>query len=98
MKVKPLFDRVIIEEIKEPQNQNGLFLGSIDQDCPKTGIVIYVGQGNINDNGNNSKMLVKEGDKVIYSKFAGCDSIIDKKHYCIIRQTDILAIIEDKGE
>jgi len=95
MKVKPLFDRVVIEEIKETQTQSGIFLGATDQDCPKTGTVVYVGPGNQNDNGNYSKMFVKEGDKVIYSRYAGGDTIIDKKHYCIIRQTDILAILED---
>lgn len=94
MKIKPLFDRVVVEEEQSNTTQTGIFIGNSNQDKPKFGKIIYAGDGNENADGKKSTMYVNIGDRIIYSKFAGEDIVIDKKTYSIIRQTDILAIIE----
>ncbi len=94
MKIKPLFDRVVLEEEKEETSKSGIFLGNANSDAPKIGRVLYVGEGNENSDGNKSKMYVCAGDRVLYNKYAAADTVIDDKHVLIIRQTDILAIIE----
>lgn len=95
MKLKPLFDRVIIKEDNEEISKNGIFIGAVNKDNVKTGTVISIGDGNDLDDGKKSQMYVKPNDKVVYSKFAGIESCIDNKKVFVIRQTDILAIIEE---
>lgn len=94
MKIKPLFDRVVVEEENTSTTKSGIYLGNSGGDNPKIGKVLYVGDGNENQDGKKSTMYVKPGDKVLYGKFAGVDAVIDKKQVFIIRQTDILAIID----
>ncbi|MBQ3047941.1 MAG: co-chaperone GroES [Clostridia bacterium] len=95
MKLKPLFDRVIIIEDKEELSSNGIFIGSVNKDNVKTGKVVAIGEGNVTDDGKKNEMFVKVNDRVIYSKFAGIETTIDNKKMFVIRQTDILAIIEE---
>lgn len=94
MNINPLFDRIVIEEIKEENSQNGIFLGGVDQDAPKTGIVLAISKNEENQDGKKITFFVKEGDKVLFNKYAGCEFVLDKKPVIIIRQTDILAILE----
>ena len=94
MSIKPLFDRVVIKEDKEEVSKNGIFIGATNKDNIKTGTVICVGEGNDLEDGKKSNMYVKPNDKVVYSKFSGLETTIDKEILFIIRQTDILAIIE----
>ena len=95
MKLKPLFDRVIIIEDKEELSSNGIFIGSVNKDKVKTGKVVAIGEGNVTDDGKKNEMFVKVNDRVIYSKFAGIETTINNKKMFVIRQTDILAIIEE---
>jgi len=95
MKLKPLFDRVIIIEDKEELSSNGIFIGSVNKDNVKTGKVVAIGEGNVTDDGKKNEMFVKVNDRVIYSKFAGIETTINNKKMFVIRQTDILAIIEE---
>ena len=94
MKLKPLFDRVIIEEDKDEISQNGIFIGATNKDNVKTGKVLSVGDGNDLDSGKKGEMYIKPGDHVIYSKFSGIEATLDNKKVFVIRQTDILAIIK----
>lgn len=94
MNLKPLFDRVIIKEDNDEVSVNGIFIGASNKDNVKTGTVVSVGDGNDLDDGKKSSMYVKKGDKVIYSKFAGIETTINNEKVFVIRQTDILAIIE----
>lgn len=94
MKIKPLFDRVVLKEQQQDKTESGILLGKMDSEAPKIGEVIFVGQGNLNEDNSLSKMLVKVGDKVLYNKFSGFDITLDKETFFILRQTDILAIIE----
>jgi len=94
MNIKPLFDRIIVEEEKTEYSNKGIFLGSETKDNPKIGKVMFIGEGNELENGKKCTMFVKPGDKVLYNKFSGVEAFINKKQFFIIRQTDILAIID----
>ena len=90
MTLKPLFDRVVIKAIEtEERTASGIVLPGSAQEKPQFAEVIAVGPGT-----DDTKMVVKVGDKVVYSKYAGSEIKIDNKEVVIIRQTDILAIVE----
>ncbi|MBE5757068.1 MAG: co-chaperone GroES [Clostridiales bacterium] len=95
MNVKPLFDKVVVEAVvAEDKTKSGFILPSASQEKQQTAKIIAVGPGGIID-GKEIVMQVKVGDKVLYSKYAGSEFKIDGKELTIIRQSDILAIIED---
>lgn len=94
MKLKPLFDKVVLEQKKQEQTTaSGIVLPGSDKEMPMQGTVVAVGPGGIID-GNEVKMEVKEGQNVIYSKYSGSEIEIDKVKYVILKQSDILAIVE----
>lgn len=96
MTIKPLFDRVVVEAANaEETTKSGIVLLAKDQEKPQMANVIAVGPGGIVD-GKDVKMQVKVGDKVLCSKYAGSEFKIDGKEVTILRQSDILAIIEGK--
>lgn len=91
--LKPLGDRVVIEPIeKEETTASGIVLPDTAKEKPQEGKVIAVGSGRI-ENGERIPLEVKEGDKVIFSKYAGTEVKIDDKELLIMRESDILAII-----
>lgn len=94
MKIKPLFDRVIVETKKEDTSASGIFIGASNQDKPQIGKVLYVGDGNQTDDGKKLPMYINVGDSVLFNKFSGVEAVIDNKQVYVLRQTDILAIIE----
>jgi chaperonin GroES len=84
-----------LEQIEtEKKTESGILLPNSSQEKPELAKVVAVGEGGFVD-GSEVKMLVKQGDKVLYSKYAGTEYKIDGKKYIIIKQADILAIIED---
>ena len=94
MKIKPLFDKVVIEVVEaEEKTKSGIVLPNTAQEKPQLAKVIAVGPGGLVD-GKEVTMQVKVGDKVLYSKYAGSEFKIDGKEDTILRQSDILAIIE----
>ena len=94
MKVKPLFDKVVVESVEtEERTQSGFILPSAAQEKQQMAVVVAVGPGGVID-GKEVTMQVKVGDKVLYSKYAGSDFKVDGKELTIIRQSDILAIVE----
>lgn len=94
MKIKPLFDKVVVEATsKEEITKTGFYLPSASQEKQQTAKVIAVGPGGIVD-GKEITMQVKVGDVVLYSKYAGSDFKVDGKEFTIIKQSDILAIVE----
>ena len=94
MKIKPLLDKVVLEQIEaEEKTASGILLPNSAQEKPSYAKVVAVGDGGIVD-GYEVKMLVKVGDKVLYSKYAGSEVKIEDKKYTIVKQADILAIIE----
>lgn len=94
MKIKPLFDKVVLKPIEtEETTKSGIILPSSSKEKPVQAIVVAVGKGGMVDN-KEVKMEVKVNDKVIYSKYAGSEVKLDNVEYIIVRQSDILAIIE----
>ena len=94
MQIKPLFDRVVIEPIDaEEKTKSGIVLLAKDQEKPQMAAVVAVGPGGFVD-GKEVKMEVKVGDRVLCSKYAGSDFKVDGKEVTILRQSDILAIVE----
>ena len=94
MNIKPLFDKVVVEQTsKEETTKTGFILPSASQEKQQTATVVAVGPGGIID-GKEVTMQVKVGDVVLYSKYAGSEFKIDGKELTIIKQSDILAIVE----
>ncbi len=94
MTIKPLFDKVVVENLKaEEKTKSGLYLTSAAQEKPATCLVVAVGPGGLVD-GKEVTMQVKVGDKVLLAKYSGTEVKVDDKEYTIIRQSDILAIVE----
>ena len=95
MKIKPLLDKVVLEPIEaEEKTVSGIILPSSAQEKPSLATIVAVGEGGIVD-GNQVTMLVKKGDKVLYSKYAGTECKKKKKKYVIVKQADILAVMEN---
>jgi len=94
MKLKPLCDRVVIKQLEaEETTKSGIVLPSQSQEKPQQAEVVEVGPGGIVD-GKEVKMEVKPGDRVIYSKYAGTEVKLGEDEYIIVRQNDILAIVQ----
>ena len=94
MSLKPLFDRVVIKDAEmEETTKSGLILTSSAKEKPQYAYVIAVGPGG-NVDGKEIKMYVEKGQKVIYSKYAGTEVKLDGEEYIVVRQSDILAIVE----
>ncbi len=94
MTIKPLADRVVIKSVKaEETTKSGIILTAAAQEKPQIMEIVAVGPGGIVD-GNEVKMYVNVGDKVLVSKYSGTEVKVDGEEYSIIRQSDILAIVE----
>ncbi|KXG75621.1 co-chaperone GroES [Thermotalea metallivorans] len=94
MNIKPLGDRVVIKKLEaEEKTKSGIVLPSQAKEQPQMAEVVAVGPGGVVD-GKEIKMEVKVGDKVIFSKYAGTDIKYDGVEYTILRQNDILAVVE----
>ena len=94
MTIKPLADRVVLKSVElEETTKSGIILAASAQEKPQVAEVVAVGPGGIID-GKDIKMYVKVGDKVITSKYSGTEVKIDDVEYVIVRQSDILAVVE----
>ena len=95
MKLKPLGDKVVLRQLEaEETTKSGIVLPGNAQEKPQQAEVIAVGPGGVVD-GKEVEMQVKEGDKVIYQKYSGTNVKLDKDEYIIVKQSDIVAIVED---
>ncbi len=93
--VRPLADRVLVKRIEEEQlTKGGIIVPDTAKEKPQQGRVIEVGPGRMTEDGTRIKMEVKKGDKVLFGKYAGTEVTIDDEEYLILREDDILAIIE----
>ncbi|MBP5426597.1 MAG: co-chaperone GroES [Clostridiales bacterium] len=94
MKIKPLLDRVVVKKIEsEETTKSGIVLPGSAKEKPEVAQVVAVGPGGIID-GKEVKMEVKVGDRVLTSKYAGTEVKFEGSEYTIVRQSDILAIVE----
>lgn len=95
MKLVPLGDRVVLKQLDaEETTKSGIVLPGQAQEKPQQAEVIAVGPGGMID-GKEVKMEVKVGDKVIYSKYSGTDVKLEDNEYVVVRQSDIVAVVED---
>ena len=95
LKLKPLYDRVVIKrEQEEDCSPGGIFIPDTAKEKPIRGIVAAVGNGKILDNGNMHPLSVKVGDKVLFGKYSGTEVKIDNEEYLVLREDDLMAIIE----
>ncbi len=95
MKLKPLADRVVVKPLgDEDKSPGGIILPDTAKEKPMKGEIISVGPGSLNDKGERVKLEVKKGDVVIYGKYSGTDFKMNNEDYLILRESDILAIVE----
>ncbi len=94
MNLKPLGDRVIVKQDEaEQKTSSGLFLAGDSKEKPQTGTVLAVGPGKLDKDGKHLPMPVKEGDRVVYSKYGGNEISCDDEEVLIVRADDIYAVI-----
>ncbi len=95
MKLQPLGDRVVVkpEEDSEARTPSGLVIPDTAKEKPQTGLVVAAGPGALDDDGDRLPMDVKEGDRVLYSKFAGTEVKVEGIEYLVLSSRDLLAIV-----
>jgi chaperonin GroES len=95
MKIKPLHDRVIVKRIEEEETtKGGIIIPDSAKEKPIEGKVVAVGSGKVLDNGQMQALEVKEGDRVLFGKYAGTEIKIEGEETLIMREDDIIAIVE----
>lgn len=95
MKIRPLNDRILVKRLEEEEKTaGGIIIPDSAKEKPAEGEVVAVGAGKRNDAGDRVAMDVKEGDRVLFSKYGGTDVKVDGENYLIMREDDILGIIE----
>ncbi len=95
MKVKPLHDRVIVKRIEEDETtKGGIIIPDTAKEQPIEGKIVAVGGGKVLENGKKLSLEVKKGDKVLFGKYAGTDIQIKGEEHLIMREDDIIAIVE----
>ncbi len=94
--IRPLFDRVLVKRTEEAtKTKSGLFIpDSASKEKPVQGTVVAVGSGRVSDDGKVTALTVKEGDKVVFGKYAGTEIKLDGEERLILREDDILGILE----
>jgi chaperonin GroES len=95
MKVRPLHDRIMVERLEEQEvKRGGIIIPDTAKEKPQEGKVIAVGTGKVGDDGKKIPLDVKAGDKILFGKYSGSEVKIDDKEYLIMREEDVLAILE----
>lgn len=95
MKVRPLNDRVLVKRLEEEEmTKGGIIIPDSAKEKPAEGEVIAVGKGKMNEKGERIKMDIKAGDRVLFSKYGGTDVKLDGVDHLIMREDDILAVVE----
>jgi chaperonin GroES len=94
MKVKPLYDRVLVRRIEEKeQRRGGIIIPDSAKEKPMEGKVVAVGAGRLNKDGSRAPLEVKTGDRVLFGKYAGQEIKINDKEHVIIKEDEVLGII-----
>jgi chaperonin GroES len=94
MKIKPLGDRVLVMRIEEEVKKGGIIIPDTAKEKPQQGEVIAVGPGRTDEKGKRIPMDVKKGDKILFAKYAGSEVKMGSDEYIIMREDDILGIME----
>ena len=95
MKVRPLYDRILIKRVEEEEKTaGGLFIPDTAKEKPQQGLVVAVGSGKVQEDGSVRKLEVKSGDKILFSKYSGKEIKIDGTEHLILKEDDVLAVLE----
>jgi chaperonin GroES len=95
LNVKPLGDRILVEAVEEKEvKKGGIIIPDTAKEKPQEGKVIAVGNGKVNDAGKKVPLDVKAGDKILFGKYSGSEVKVDDHEYLIMKEEDVLAIIE----
>ena len=95
MKVRPLYDRILIKRVdEEEKTAGGLYIPDTAKEKPQQGLVVAVGSGKVQEDGSVRKLEIKAGDKILFSKYSGNDIKIDGTEHLILREEDVLAVLE----
>lgn len=96
MKIKPLQDRILVKRLEEEEKtKGGIIIPDAAKEKPQEGRVIAVGDGKILESGKKAALTVKVGDKVLIGKYSGSEIKVDGEEHLILREDDVLAIVED---
>ena len=95
MKIRPLHDRLLVERLEEREvKKGGIIIPDTAKEKPQEGKVIAVGNGKVTDDGKKIPLDVKAGDKILFGKYSGSEVKLEDKEYLIMREEDVLAILE----
>ena len=96
MKFKPLFNNILVERLEEETTtKGGIIIPDTAKEKPSRGKVLAIGDGAVLENGNKQPMFLKEGDLILFSKWGGTEIKLDGKDRLIMKETDVLGIIEE---
>ena len=96
MKIRPLYDRIVVKRVEEGADKtaSGLFIPDSAKEKPQEGEVVAVGQGKRSDDGKLMPLDVKAGDRILFGKYSGSDIKIDNEEYMIMREDEVLGVLE----
>ena len=95
MKIRPLHDRVLVERLEEQESvRGGIIIPDTAKEKPQEGKVIAAGNGKVTEDGKKLPLDVKAGDRILFGKYSGSEVKIEDKEYLILREEDVLAILE----
>jgi chaperonin GroES len=99
MKVRPLYDRILVQRMEaQEQMRGGIIIPDTAKEKPMEAKVIAVGEGKYDDNGKRVPLEVKAGDHVLIGKYSGTEIKVDEDEFVIVREDEVLAVIQDKKE
>ncbi|GLI33179.1 co-chaperone GroES [Desulforhabdus amnigena] len=95
MKLKPLHDRIVVKRMEEEEKTaGGIIIPDTAKEKPQQGKVMAVGEGKFTENGNRTPLSVKEGDRILFGKYAGTEIKVEGEEFLIMREDDVLAIVQ----
>ena len=95
MNIRPLYDRILVKRVKEEEKTaGGLFIPDTAKEKPQEGKVVATGEGRRGDDGKIQKMAVKKGDRILFGKYSGSEVTIDGTECLIMREDDVLGVLE----
>ena len=97
MKIRPLQDRILVRRLEEEERtKGGIIIPDTAKEKPSEGLVIAVGKGKVLENGKQLPLDVKKNDRILFGKYSGTDIKIEGKEYLVMREDDVLGVIEKK--
>lgn len=97
MKIRPLYDRIVVKRIEETERmQGGLYIPDSAKEKPQEGLVVAVGKGKRLEDGKVTPLDVQVGDRILFGKYSGSDIKLDGEEYMIMREDEVLGILDSK--